>query len=249
VVAIIRGGGGDVGLSSYNSYTLAKEIALFPIPVLTGIGHSTNETVAEMVSFKTAITPTELADFLIQKFHNFSAPIKRAEEIMVERSKRILTDEKIKFRSTIKYFRSVTNTTLMHSRAEIRSQSESVLQHSKFLMKRKTELMNWSVQELNKAIAALIDVHKKRIENGMQKTKVAIAENLSKERESLYRIEKNVDILDPVNILKRGFSITLHNGKALKSKTEVKPGDILTTILVDGQIESEVNDSAKYESQ
>ncbi|WP_343562898.1 exodeoxyribonuclease VII large subunit [Sphingobacterium sp.] len=80
VVAIIRGGGGEVGLSSYNNYLLAKAIALFPLPVLTGIGHSTNYTVSEMVAYKNAITPSELADFLIQKFHNFSIPIDKATE-------------------------------------------------------------------------------------------------------------------------------------------------------------------------
>ncbi|MDR0265247.1 MAG: exodeoxyribonuclease VII large subunit [Sphingobacterium sp.] len=80
VVAIIRGGGGEVGLSSYNNYLLARAIAVFPIPVLTGIGHSTNYTVSEMVAYKNAITPSELADFLIQKFHNFAIPIDRAAE-------------------------------------------------------------------------------------------------------------------------------------------------------------------------
>ncbi len=79
-VAIIRGGGGEVGLSSYNNYLLAKAIAMFPIPVLTGIGHSTNETVSEMVAYKNAITPSELADFLLQKFHNFSIPMDKAKE-------------------------------------------------------------------------------------------------------------------------------------------------------------------------
>lgn len=78
VVAIIRGGGGEVGLSSYNNYLLARAIATFPIPVLTGIGHSTNYTVSEMVAYKNAITPSELADFLIQKFHNFAIPIDKA---------------------------------------------------------------------------------------------------------------------------------------------------------------------------
>ncbi|NGM62324.1 exodeoxyribonuclease VII large subunit [Sphingobacterium sp. SGG-5] len=82
-VAIIRGGGGEVGLSSYNNYALAKAIAIFPIPVLTGIGHSTNETVSEMVSFKNAITPSELADFLIQKFHNFAIPVDQAREKLI----------------------------------------------------------------------------------------------------------------------------------------------------------------------
>ena len=76
-VTIIRGGGGDVGLSSFDSYDLAKEVANFPIPVLSGIGHSTNLTVTEMVSHKHFITPTKMAEFLIQKFHNFSVPLQR----------------------------------------------------------------------------------------------------------------------------------------------------------------------------
>lgn len=79
-VAIIRGGGGEVGLSSYNNYRLAKAIALFPIPVLTGIGHSTNETVSEMVAYKSAITPSELADFLIQHFHAFSLKVEERQK-------------------------------------------------------------------------------------------------------------------------------------------------------------------------
>src|SRR5690606_4336848 len=56
VVAIIRGGGGDTGLSCFNDYTLARDIALFPLPVITGIGHATNETVVEMVAHRNAIT-------------------------------------------------------------------------------------------------------------------------------------------------------------------------------------------------
>lgn len=86
-VAIIRGGGGEVGLSSYNNYLLAKAIAIFPLPVLTGIGHSTNETVSEMVAYKNAITPSELADFLIQKFHNFAIPLDQSREKLIYFSK------------------------------------------------------------------------------------------------------------------------------------------------------------------
>ena len=78
VVAIIRGGGGDVGLSCYNNYELSKAIATFPLPVLTGIGHATNQTVAEMTAYQNAITPTKLAEFLIQKFHNFAVPLKES---------------------------------------------------------------------------------------------------------------------------------------------------------------------------
>lgn len=105
-VAIIRGGGGEVGLSSYNNYLLAKAIAIFPLPVLTGIGHSTNLTVSEMVAYKNAITPSELADFLIQKFHNFAIPLDQLTTRILQNTTAIFKDENEKlkaFASTIKW--------------------------------------------------------------------------------------------------------------------------------------------------
>src|SRR5690606_34833838 len=80
VVAIIRGGGGEVGLSCYNDYRLAKAIATFPLPVLTGIGHATNETVAEMVAYTNGITPTKIAEYLIRVFNDFSFPLEKASD-------------------------------------------------------------------------------------------------------------------------------------------------------------------------
>ena len=247
VVAIIRGGGGDVGLSSYNNYELSKEIALFPIPVLTGIGHSTNETVAEMVSYKNAITPTELADFLIQKFHDFSLPIKRCEEIIVDRAKRILTDEKLKFKNSIKYFRSVTHGKLTRSRMGIKSQSESILRQSKVLIKISSQLLNDTVKEIEIGVVSLLQTNREHLKNFAEETKTFSERYLDKQKERLEGVEKNVHILDPINILKRGFSITLYNGKAIKSFTEVMPTDKITTILAEGQLESEVKTSAKSE--
>lgn len=247
VVAIIRGGGGDVGLSSYNHYELAKQIALFPIPVLTGIGHSTNETVVEMVSFKTAITPTELADFLLQKFHDFAMPIKRGEEIIVDRAKRILTDEKKKFTNSVRYFRSVTSNRLMQSHSEIRRASDSLMQHCNFLVKRNSEVLNWSIQTLRKGLSVQIELEKKLSEETINKLKLAVTQHLKEKTDHLLRIERHVGILDPVNILKRGFSITLHNGKAVKNKDEVSAGETITTILADGVIESVVTDAIKSE--
>lgn len=90
VAVIVRGGGGDAGLSCYNDYVLAKTIAEFPIPVITGIGHSTNETISEMVSHTNKITPTELAYFLIEKFETFEKNINAFQESIINNSKKLL---------------------------------------------------------------------------------------------------------------------------------------------------------------
>ena len=134
-VAIIRGGGGDVGLSCYNHYLLAREIALFPIPVITGIGHATNETVAEMISFSNAITPTKMAEYLIQKFHNFSVPVQRARETMIDRARRILLDEKTRLQSEAKLFRSVTSNAILENHGMVNALRQTLLRSGTFFFR------------------------------------------------------------------------------------------------------------------
>ena len=201
VVAIIRGGGGDIGLSCYNDYQLAKEIALFPIPVITGIGHATNETVAEMISFANAITPTKLAEYLLQQFHNFSFPVQDAEKKIIDKSRRLLSEKRVKFQSEIKLFRSVTEKVLITNRYIVSKIKDKLLLQSGLQLKS-------SLLELN-------------------------------------NMEKNISNMNPANVLKRGYSITRLNGKAVKSISQVNNGDTLDTSLFEGNIISIVNNTNK----
>ncbi|MCA5006689.1 exodeoxyribonuclease VII large subunit [Sphingobacterium bovistauri] len=144
-VAIIRGGGGEVGLSSYNNYNLAKAIAIFPLPVLTGIGHSTNETVSEMVAFKNAITPSELADFLIQKFHNFSIPLDRLQEELIFLSKNKFEQEKTKLQGFGQSLSWTSKNRLQQENHDINIQKQRLQLFSQHFLKEKYgELANIS---------------------------------------------------------------------------------------------------------
>jgi len=267
VVAIIRGGGGDVGLSCYNNYELAKEIALFPIPVITGIGHATNETVVEMISFSNAITPTKIAQYLLQKFHNFSVPVQTAKEKIIDKSGRLINEQKSKFRSEVKLFRSVTENILIENSNQVKGQINSLFQQSMFRFKNEKEFVkdisekiksgiytfyNFSNQKINqfalgikrdavsrlKQIKLILNQNTHLIIKG---TKVFLAGNSTQFK----NIEKNIDNMSPQNVLRRGYSITLKNGKALKSFENVKAGDKLNTILFEGNIDSIVQSSQK----
>lgn len=83
VVAIIRGGGGEVGLSGFDRYELASAVARFPLPVLSGIGHSTNLTVTEEVACFTGITPTEVGEFLLDMFDQYANALEEMTRQMV----------------------------------------------------------------------------------------------------------------------------------------------------------------------
>ncbi|MDR1340247.1 MAG: exodeoxyribonuclease VII large subunit [Prevotellaceae bacterium] len=223
VVAIIRGGGGDVGLSCFNDYQLSSAIAMFPIPVITGIGHATNETVTEMIAFSNAITPTKLAEYLLQKFHNFSIPVRNAEKKIFERSARLLSEEKMRFVAEMKLFRSVTDNMLMSNSHRLKSYETNIVRDLATFCNVK-KIMITQVRERLQLQSLL-------------KTKNALAE--------LNGMEKNIANMNPLNVLKRGYSITLLNGKSVKNIAEVKNGDTLNTIVDGGNIVSTVNSTNK----
>jgi exodeoxyribonuclease VII large subunit len=240
VVAIIRGGGGDVGLTCYNNYDLAFEIATFPLPVITGIGHATNETVSEMISFTNAITPTKLAEFLLQTFHNFSVPVNDAQRKIADRANQILTNSKNAFRSEIKLFRSVTENMLMSHQNDVETISQSLVQQSRSVFR--TEGQRLSVLRVNVSRAA--DLAWKDTERELILVARSFRKDLvlwlAKLHLQIDGIEKNVSNMSPEKVLQRGFSITFLNGKALRSSDDVREGDLVHTQLGRGEVKSRI---------
>jgi exodeoxyribonuclease VII large subunit len=72
MLLVIRGGGDEIGMTCFDQEELARRICLFPLPVITGIGHSTNETVTEMVACRNKITPTDVAYFILALMDEFT---------------------------------------------------------------------------------------------------------------------------------------------------------------------------------
>lgn len=237
-VAIIRGGGGDVGLTCYNNYELSKAIALFPIPVITGIGHSTNETVSEMIAFKNAITPTELADFLLQKFHNYSVPVQKAKETLIDKSKRHLSDENLKLFNSVRYFKSITGNLLIKSGNEIQNKIRTLLQLSGYFIQKNREANVSLMIGLRKNIQLQLLNQQQQVRQSVLDFRKDVITYLNRSNKEIENIEKNIELMNPVNVLKRGYSITFMNGKVLKSVDDVREGDLLETIISDGDITS-----------
>ena len=84
VVIIIRGGGAVSELSCFDSYNLAFNIANFPLPVITGIGHERDDTVADVVAHTKVKTPTAAAEFIINKVFDTAQELESLTRRMTE---------------------------------------------------------------------------------------------------------------------------------------------------------------------
>lgn len=89
VVVIVRGGGSDIDFKSFNNYTLAKAIAQFPIPILTGIGHDRNTSIADLMA-RQHKTPTEVATFILDNNCDFEEGIRQMQERITSASERLI---------------------------------------------------------------------------------------------------------------------------------------------------------------
>jgi len=240
VVAIIRGGGGDVGLSCYNEYILAKTVACFPLPVITGIGHSTNETVTEMVAHKNAITPTDLADYLIQKFHNYAVPLQEAEKTIRKVVENVLQPGKLAFQNTLNNFFTAVSHNTSNQNASLISHSRILLNAVRFFISADTAQINSHRQQLKMHSMNLIQFGIRELPVQHKLLVQASTNTLQAQTRNLEHYEKSMGLLDPVNVLKRGYSITYSKGKLINSISQIHENDIIETHLVDGVIKSKV---------
>lgn len=194
-IVIVRGGGGDVGLSCYDDYSLAKTIATAPLPIIAGIGHSTNETVSGMVAFANKITPTEVAYFLIQQYHNFSIAVEECQTNISNAAFNILKEEN--------FFFSQIGNFIRHSAEKFSSLKKQQVESESLKLKSETKIL------------------------------------LDKKGYQLKELKTKVDLLHPDNVLKRGYSITMQNGKAIRNADEIVD-DIIITKLYKGTIKSKI---------
>lgn len=239
-VAIIRGGGGDVGLSSYNNYQLAKAVAGFPIPVFTGIGHSTNETVTEMVAHVNAITPSKLADFLIQQFHNFSVPVNEASKKISELSQQFIHSSRRQLTEEMRLFKTVTGSRLAINFQHLSIATKQTKQLAKSALNQKRANLRTMQISATRHPPLLIN----RFKSQLQQSGVLLEKSAAIYFKNSYRdissLDQQLKILHPENVLRRGYSITLFNGKTVSAVGQLKQDDEVETILFRGKIKSKV---------
>ena len=239
-VVIVRGGGGEVGMSCYNNYNLCKAIASFPMPILTGIGHSTNLTVAEMVSYRNAITPTELGDFLIQAFHNFSQPVRDAIRSIKVHSLQTLELSKVKLAQTSSSFSAVATGALGREKLILQAMKDALGSESRQTLQLNKERIGRLERSTGSAGKLSIQTQRGKLQRITEQLPIYAKAQLLKEANSIEGLQQSIRLMDPINVLNRGFSITTFKGKTIDDTNAVKKGDVISTRTAKFTIESEV---------
>lgn len=248
IVTIIRGGGGDVGLNSYDDYSLARLVAQFPLPVLTGIGHSTNETVVEMVAHANKITPTDLAYFLVDEFYKRLQSIEIMSQRLSTKTAAILRQENSRLQGYQKFIQTQAFYNLKINRKALNNYSQSIGKESlKQIYSNKRALQDFPVKFHSLGKQKVKQEHT-ALTASLRMINVFMNQKLNNERSRLESLSSQHRLLDPQNILKRGYSLSISNGISIRNSHQINVGDRIKTLLYEGSFESEIK-SVNYGKQ
>lgn len=217
VVVIIRGGGATSDLSGFDTYDLAASCAQFPLPIITGIGHERDDTVIDLVAHTRVKTPTAAAEFLVNHLRQTAEQLENYAYYIRQEVPARLNREKERLERCI---------TRIPARVQIRLQRED------FRRERLAKRMEMAWQ-------SRLAREQYRLELS-SRLSVALQARLLKEKHRLDLLEKSVEAASPDLLLKRGYSITLKDGKAVTDASLLKPGDRVVTRVAKGQFSSEV---------
>lgn len=227
IVIIVRGGGAEVGMTCYNNYELCKVIAEFPLPVLTGIGHSTNLNVAEMVSFRNEITPTKLAEFLLQTFREFEQEIKRLNREMIAHSLQLIDKTKQDFNGQVRVFKHASLRFTDSLKNELNQQIIELKNTTRYFLKNENDAVLSLKNDYRIVTKEIITAERNTLSLISKPIKGSLLHFFERKESDLEQLEKTVNILNPSNVLQRGYSLTLLNGKILSAKNKPKKGDLI----------------------
>ena len=218
VIVVTRGGGSIADLSCFDSQMIAEAIAESNLPVLSGIGHEINTTVTDLAAHTFAKTPTAAARYIIGRVEEFLRHVEEKQEYLFN-----LVDQRLNER-----------------RQYIRNHALSLQQSTLGLIQTQQSMLIRMKESLNRLSMSLVKESKRQSQQWDQDLKKIIHLRLQAAKIKIQNYQKFVDVADPKNVLKKGFSITRDSkGKALKSSNGLEHS-IVTTQLSDGILISEV---------
>ena len=217
-VVIIRGGGATSDMSGFDTLALAENVANFPIPIITGIGHDRDESILDMVSHTRVKTPTAAAALLIDHLKAVVDALDDAQDLLIR----------------------YCNSRLYTLNAQLATLSEALPRLFSIVKTRHEARIETLHSRLVAAVRQGIITNQSKINAIEERLPILTDRRLMTEKHRLQLIEEKAKSLDPTLLLKRGYSMTMKDGKIIRDAATLHPGDEIETRLANGTVRSTV---------
>ena len=249
VVVLIRGGGAQTDFLIFDQYPLAKIIAKFPIPVITGIGHQINQTVADMMAHTSVKTPTKAAEFIIAHNRAFEDAVNKLQNMIAIRTQQLLSHRQDRLAVLKSGITSRTAMMLNERRSLLSDMHQIVVNESRNLLLDKNHALLKQGSVILTKPRIMVSTHKNDLVNIVANIKIFKANFIRNQQAYLNHHRTVAKMMAPDNILKKGFAIVKVDGNITSDPGKAGKGKEISVILKETEILATVNQKKKYDGK
>ena len=240
LTVIIRGGGSQTDLSWFDNYNIAYHVTQFPLPVITGIGHDKDISVTDMVAYRSLKTPTAVADFLIDSVAATDNHIIEMSSEIIGSSKIIIEKNRNRIDTSGNKLFPLTKIILSAIKDKLSGKIIEIINIGKEYTFKAGRIPANQESRLTSAAKSFSSGKEMVLRRNSQNLIAGTRNLMSMNNMMLKGLESSLTLLNPENVLQRGYSITSINGLILKNSDKVEQNDLIDTQLYKGSLSSRV---------
>lgn len=235
-VVIIRGGGATTDMNGFDDLELARRVATFPIPVIVGIGHERDRCVLDEIACIRCKTPTAVAAWLTDTAGAaWQCACDLTSRIATFAAER-LKGEHIRLQGIETMIPALADAAIRNARLKLQNISSLIPSAAREATSKERVRLEGLGTTLRMASQMRLQREHPVLESITSRIRTEAMNMLEREKSRVDSLERLTEALNPAATLKRGYSITRVNGKAITDPKAVKPGDSLETQTANGTI-------------
>ncbi len=245
VLALVRGGGARTDLAAFDDEAVARAIAACSVPVITGVGHEVDTSVADEVAHTVAKTPTACAQLLVARVRTLADGLDAASAAIARRSVRAVTLHDQRLLTQARALSRSAQVALDRSATRLQSIVDRSRRASQASLDAAGRRLDGHRGRMTGAARSHLRTAEVHIAAGERRIAHRAPRALSEADRSIAAVDARLRALDPHRTLARGWSITRGpDGRVLRHPDEVTAGDAITTVLAGGEVRSTVSPDA-----
>ena len=236
VVVITRGGGSDTDFLIFDNYSVGQAIAKFPIPIITGIGHQKNTTIADLMAHTSTNAPTKTAEFIIAHNKRFEELLVQFQQKIVIKAQQLLSDRNKKLNDVNSRIKEEARTVISMNKDLLVKYNQVITGQTKTVLFNKKSLLQSISQKICTKPVIMVSQQLSEVENLDKNIQSYTKMYLKNAKGYLGHLEKIIKMSRPEKILEMGFAMVKHKGKLVSSASKIDLNDDVTIVMKDAEM-------------